>query len=224
MKLFDLIFGRMIDRRIAAFQNDLIARHCEEVQNINRQMRGWRHDYHNHIQAMKAHLALGNLEELDRYLSGLDADLTRVDTIVKTGNVMADAILNSKLSLAGRREIRVNAKAQVPGELSVAETDLCVLLGNLLDNAMEGCLRLENPAERFIRLYIRPMKGQLYISVTNSAGRGIKKRDGKYFSTKESPTHGFGLARIDRIAARYGGYVNRQDEPGVFATEVMLPL
>ena len=54
MKLFDLIFGRAIDRRIAAWQSDLIQRHIDEVQNIYRTMRGWRHDYHGHIQTMLA--------------------------------------------------------------------------------------------------------------------------------------------------------------------------
>ena len=54
MKLFDLLFGRLIDRRIAEYQNDLITKHCDEVENIYKTMRGWRHDYHNHIQAMKA--------------------------------------------------------------------------------------------------------------------------------------------------------------------------
>ena len=64
MGLFNLFFGRMIDKRISAYQNDLITKHCNEVENIYRQMRGWRHDYHNHIQAMKAHLALRQIDEL----------------------------------------------------------------------------------------------------------------------------------------------------------------
>ena len=50
MRLLDALFGRMIDRRIAEYQNDLITKHCDEVQNIYKTMRGWRHDYHNHIQ------------------------------------------------------------------------------------------------------------------------------------------------------------------------------
>ena len=57
MKLFDLIFGRAIDRRISAYQSELITKHCDEVQNIYKQMRGWRHDYHNHIQVLKAHMS-----------------------------------------------------------------------------------------------------------------------------------------------------------------------
>lgn len=137
---------------------------------------------------------------------------------------MVDAILNSKLSLIKSKRIAVNAKAVVPAALSVSEIDLCVIIGNLLDNAMEACLRQEETENRFIRVYIGTLKQQLYICVTNSVGGQVKKVGKSYLSTKNSDTHGFGLMRIDRLADKYNGYVNRQDEPGAFATEVMLPL
>ena len=222
MKLFDLIFGKAIDRRIAAYQNDLIAKHCDEVDNIYRTMRGWRHDYHNHIQAMLA--LTDNTEELRRYLWKLNDDLTTVDTVLKTGNVMVDAILNSKLSLIKSRNIAVNAKATVPAELKISEIDLCAIIGNLLDNAMEACLRQEDKANRFIRVYIGVLKQQLYICVTNSMDGEAQRLGKAYLSSKSSDSHGFGLMRIDRLADKYGGYVNRQSEEGAFATEVMLPL
>lgn len=224
MKLFDRIFSKALDRRIAAYQNDLIQKHCDEVQNIYRQMRGWRHDYHSHIQTL---LALnGNEEKSKEYLLRLNDDLTTVDTVLKTGNVMVDAILNSKLSLIKSKDIAVNAKAVVPPELKVTEIDLCVIIGNLLDNALEACLRQAEGSQRFIRVYIGVFKGQLYISVTNSIDGKAKKSGKRYLSAKQSSPdeHGFGLMRVDHIAAKYSGYVNRQDEEGVFATEVMLPL
>lgn len=222
MKLFDLIFGKAIDRRIASYQNDLITKHCDEVDNIYRTMRGWRHDYHNHIQAMLA--LTENPEELRQYLWKLNDDLTAVDTVLKTGNVMVDAILNSKLSLIKTRNITVNAKAAVPAQLKISEIDLCVIIGNLLDNAMEACLRQGAGEDRFIRIYIGTLKQQLYICVTNSTGGELRKTGKTYLSTKASNSHGFGLMRIDRLADKYGGYVNRQSEQGAFATEVMLPL
>lgn len=222
MKLFDLLFGRAIDRRVAAYQNDLITRHCDEVENMYRQMRGWRHDYHNHIQAMLA--LTDNPEQLRRYLWTLNDDLTTVDTVLKTGNVMVDAILNSKLSLIKSKQIAVNAKAAVPKELKISEVDLCVIIGNLLDNAMEACLRQAEGENRFIRVYIGVLKQQLYISVTNSTGGDTRKSGRSYLSAKGSDGHGFGLQRIDRIAEKYNGFVNRQNEPEVFATEVLLPL
>ena len=222
MKLFDVLFGKAIDRRIAGYQNDLITKHCDEVNHIYRTMRGWRHDYHNHIQAMLA--LTDNPEELRQYLWMLNDDLTTVDTVLKTGNVMVDAILNSKLSLIKTKNITVNAKAVVPAELKISEIDLCVIIGNLLDNAMEACLRQDEGEERFIRVYIGTLKQQLYLCVTNSVGGEVKKVGSIYLSTKDSTSHGYGLMRIDRLADKYGGYVNRQNEPGAFATEVMLPL
>jgi two-component system sensor histidine kinase AgrC len=215
---------RLVDKRISTYQNDLVTRHYDEIENIYRQMRGWRHDYHNHIQTMKAYISLNQFAEMKNYLDKLDTDLASVDTVLKTGNIMMDAILNSKISLAMSKNIRINAKAIVPDQLAVSEIDLCVIIGNLLDNAMEACLKLPNESDRFIRVYIGKLKEQLYISVSNSMAGEVRKSGKTYLSSKNSATHGFGLMRVDRITEKYGGFVNRQHEEGVFATEIMLPL
>jgi sensor histidine kinase regulating citrate/malate metabolism len=212
-----------VDKKILAFQNDLITKHCVEVEHIYSQMRGWRHDYHNHIQTLKAYTSLQKYMEIESYLGKLDEDLTSVDTVVKTGNVMIDAILNSKISLALSKKITVNVKAIVPKNLAVSEIDLCVIIGNLIDNATEACLKLADESERSIRVYVGIFKGQLYISVSNTMGGEIERSEKGYVSAKGG-NHGFGLMRIDKIAAKYGGYVNRKNEQGVFASEVMLPL
>ena len=213
---------KVTDKRIAEYQNDLITKHCEEVQNIYKTMRGWRHDYKNHIQVMRASLEMGNLTELGNYLGELSVDLNTVDTVVKTGNVMADAILNSKLALCKARNIPYEVTAAIPEECSVNDVELCVIIGNLLDNAMEACEKIEDKAKRFIRVYIGLFKAQLYINVTNSMiGTPIKK--GKAYKSSKGENHGFGLMRVDRIADKYNGFVNRQFEDGVFGTEIMLP-
>lgn len=214
---------RIIDRRISAYQNDLVVKHFEEVQNIYREMRGWKHDYHNHIQTMKAYRKLGEDKKLDEYLDNLDEDLTNVDTLIKSGNVMVDAILNSKLSLARDKKININAKAAVPPELSISEIDLCIILGNLLDNAMEACLKLVNEEDRFLRVYIDIKRDQLYVSVTNTSGGNVLKQSGRYLSGKAG-SHGFGLMRVDRLVDKYGGYIKRRDEEGAFSTEILLPI
>lgn len=213
----------MIDRRIERFQSELIEKQVCEIQNMYKQVRGWRHDYRNHIQNMKIQLAQGNYAELDSYLDSLADDLTTVDTVIKTGNVMADAILNSKLSVAEKLNIRINVKANIPNNIPLSNVELCAVLGNLLDNAAEACARLPE-SDRFMRIYIGCLKNQLYMSVQNSAG-DVKKIAGRYLSTKQSEgEHGYGIFRIDRVAKKYGGYVNRQNEEGVFATEIMVPL
>ena len=99
------LFSRLLDHRIEAYQRELIETHYKEVDNMYRQMRGWRHDYRGHIQTMKVLAAQGDLEGIRAYLDQLDTDLNTVDLAVKTGNAMADAILNSKISLAKSRNI-----------------------------------------------------------------------------------------------------------------------
>ena len=143
----------------------------EEIKGVYMDMRGWRHDYHNHIQVLKAYLSLTQYREALDYLDGLEKDLSVVDTVLKTGNVMVDAILNSKLSLIRERKIAVDATALVPGDAPVSGIDLSVLIGNLLDNAMEACMELP-PEKRLIRIYME-MKGNfLYFALTNTAGGG----------------------------------------------------
>lgn len=216
--------SRKAERRMAAYQQDLMEKHCEEVENMYRQTRGWRHDYRNHIQTMKAYLSMGRYEELAEYLDQLDMDLSQVDTVVKTGNVMVDAVLNSKISVARAKQIAVDAKARVPQHMSVAEVDLCVILGNLLDNAIEACMGIEEESQRFIRIYIDVLQGQLYLYVLNATAGILKRWGNSYLSTKDSREHGYGLMRMDRVVEKYHGYLDRQDEEGVFATEVLLPL
>ena len=216
------LFTKLIDRRIAAYQRQLIETHYQEVENMYRQMRGWRHDYRNHIQTMKVLASSGDLEGIRSYLDRLDTDLNTVDLAVKTGNAMADAILNSKISLAKSRDIPVQVEAHIPVRLKMSELDLCCVIGNLFDNAIEASLALP-PEERLIRVYL-DMKGtQLYLSFTNFTAQGKReKRNGRFLTTK-GEGHGFGLVRIDAIVERLDGYLSRNSEDGAFTTEILIP-
>ena len=215
-------FTKRIDRQIGVYQRELIETHFAEVENMYRQIRGWRHDYRNHIQVMKAYAASGNMEAIREYLDKLDTDLATVDTVIKTGNAMTDAILNSKISLARSRQIPVKADAHIPVVLRISELDLCVILGNLFDNAIEASLQLP-PEKRLIRLYMDIKGTQLYISLTNfTAGKKLPKVGGRFRSAK-GEGHGFGLVRMDAVIERLGGYISRNSEDGAFTTEVLLP-
>ena len=216
------LFAKLIDRRIAAYQRQLIETHYQEVENMYRQMRGWRHDYRNHIQTMKVLASGGDLEGIRSYLDRLDTDLNTVDLAVKTGNAMADAILNSKISLAKSRDIPVQVDAHIPVKLKMSELDLCCIIGNLFDNAIEASLALP-PEERLIRVYM-DMKGtQLYLSFTNFTAGGKREKQGGRFLTTKGEGHGFGLVRIDAIVERLEGYLSRNSEDGAFTTEILIP-
>ena len=213
---------RKQDALVEKYQRELIETHFQEVDNMYRQIRGWRHDYRNHIQTMKAYAAEENWDAIKDYLNLLDKDLNTVDTVIKTGNAMTDAILNSKINLARSKDIYVKADAHIPYELKIAELDLCVIIGNLFDNAIEASLELPKE-QRLIRVYM-DMKGtQLYISFTNfCAGKKKMKVNGRFLTTK-GENRGLGLIRIDEIIERQGGYLSRNSEDGAFTTEILLP-
>ena len=215
-------FSKQIDKRIAAYQRELIETHYREVENMYRQTRGWRHDYRNHIQMMKVLAANGDMDALKVYLDELDTDLNTVDTVVKTGNPMADAILNSKISLARSRNIPTQVDAHIPVKLKMSELDLCCIIGNLFDNAMEASMALPEE-KRMIRVYM-DMKGtQLYISFTNFTAAKKLSKVGRGFKTSKGEGHGFGLVRMDDIVSRYDGYLSRNSEDGAFTTEILIP-
>lgn len=215
-------FRRGFETSAERFQQEVLSRQYDEIRAIYLDMRGWRHDYHNHLQVMKAQLAGGQLDELTAYLDELEADLDRVDTYVKSGNLMVDAILNSKLSIAERDGMAVTCKARVPDELTVDDVDLCVILGNLLDNAIEACAALPE-GERWLRVYVAARGSQLYASIQNSAVEDPSFNQRNYITEKRG-NHGLGMKRVAAVVEKYEGFLNLANEPGVFAAEVSLPL
>lgn len=217
-----MLLQKWIDKRIEAYQSDLLQKYCDEVESMYTKMRGWRHDYHNHIQALQASMALGRYEEVNEYLRELNDDLTQVDTTIKTGRVMIDAILNGKLNIAAQNDIAVNAKAKIPEGTPVTDVDLCAIIGNLLDNAIEENKRL--PREnRFLRIYIGQKNTQLYLAFTNAAGKKCDKRKSLFPSVK-GMQHGLGLVRVESLVEKYEGLFSADSEDGGFTAELLIPL
>lgn len=213
---------KKIDKQIEKYQRDLIDTHYQEIETMYTKMRGWRHNYRSHIQVMKAFAEKGDIEAIKDYLNKLDEDLTTIDMVVKTGNTMADAILNSKISLAKSKGIKVKVDAHIPIELKMSELDLCVILGNLFDNAIEANLPLPED-ERLIRVYMDMKNTQLYISFTNFTASGKLAKEANLFKTTKGDGHGFGLVSIDSIIEKLDGYISRNSEDGAFTTEILIP-
>ena len=214
---------RKHEKSFYEYQNKKVAEQLNEMNHIYMSMRGWRHDYHNHMQTIKAHLALDQISQADIYIDQMETELDSIDVKYKSGNISVDAILNSKLTLAEKSGLQIKCETDVPKEISINQIDLCVILGNLIDNAIEACEKMDETKAKFIRIYMCTIKKQLYISVSNATNEVVRKIDKEYITNKRGK-HGHGLKRINIIVEKYGGFVNRQNEPGVFATEIMLPL
>lgn len=201
-------------------QEDQARRHLEEARSVYKEMRGYKHDFHHHLQALKGQLEAGEVARAVAYIEELDQTLQNVDTMLKTGNVTVNAILSSKLAQAKAEGVTVTVKAAVPAELLLTDLELSIILGNLLDNALEACR--DAAGERFIRLTIR-MKGKmLYGYLLNSAGKKKRKR-GSLFFTSKSGAHGFGLHRAEAILKDHGGWCKFNSEDGAFTSEFLVP-
>lgn len=206
--------------KIMELQQEQSEKHLGEVRSIYKEMRGFKHDFHNHLQTLRGQLEAGELDRAMAYIDELDEKLKGIDTLMKTGNASADAILSGKISQAKLAGIQVSVKASIPDTLTISDVELSILLGNLLDNGIEAC---QNAAgEKFIRLYISMKGGMLYFSMLNSAGEKQKKY-GSLFKTKKSGLHGFGLARVESIISDHGGWIKYNSEEGAFTTEFLVP-
>ena len=114
----------------------------------------------------------------------------------------------------------MDVTAKIPEKLPVSDTEFSVIFGNLMDNAMEACEKIESIEERFIRVYIGIYKKQFYMSITNATNQAKRM---EHYITGKGTGHGLGLYQIDKIVKKRQGYLKRKNEPGVFVTEIMLP-
>ena len=173
------LITKYLEEKNMEYQNALLEKQVQEIQNIYLTMRGWRHDYHNHLQAMKAYEKMGQYDRLEEYLGLLEQDLDHVNQLIETGNVNLDAILNSKISLAQKNGIAIDYQAKCPETLAVSDIDLCALIGNLLDNAVESCEKLtaEKPFSRLL-------KARLISPKVSSSSSGFKPWKKKILRTK----------------------------------------
>lgn len=206
--------------KLIEYQTEQSRQHLGEVQGIYREMRGYKHDFHHHLQALKAQLEAGETERALAYLEQLDQQLMDVDTLLKTGNVSLDAILSAKIAQAKAAGIAVTVKANVPDTLLLSDLSLSIIVGNLLENAIEACQQAKG--ERFLRLFIG-MKGKmLYFSMLNSAGPKAAKK-GSLFPSRKAGLHGFGLRRAESILKAHGGWCKYNSEDGAFTSEFLVP-
>ena len=206
--------------KLVEYQTEQSEKHLNEVRSIHKEMRGYKHDFHHHLQALKGQLEAGEVDRALVYIEQLDNQLMNVDTLLKTGNVSLDAILSAKIAQAKAENIAVTVKANVPDQLTISDLELSIIIGNLLDNAIEACRTVTG--ERFIRIFISMKGTMLYFSMLNAAG-AKKKKTGSLFATHKDGVHGFGLRRAEAILEEHGGWVKYNSEDGAFTSEFLVP-
>jgi sensor histidine kinase regulating citrate/malate metabolism len=200
-------------------------RHQAEVEQLHIELRQWKHDHHNHMQLLLGLLGAGQQKEAMDYLRRLSDTFESFTAKITTGNLMMDALLNAKAPMAQYNHIAFMVDVALPPVLSIADNDLCVLVGNLLDNAFDACMRIPEEQRRYIKICGNIRNSSLSIYVENSMRSG-KRWPGVFSLTSkaENMEHGFGLRVIEKLVGQYGGFIESKDEETRFTTSLLLPL
>ncbi len=171
-------------------------------------------------------LALENdAEKRKTYLSELRKGMTQYKSAVKTGNAIADVILTRKNTYCIQNQITFTCIADGALLNSIETMDLCSLLGNALDNAIESSLKINNPDKRLINLRIAKKASFVLFSLENYIETAPTFEDNLPTTTKfDQQQHGYGLKSIDYIANKYNGSLTVSANDNWFALRVLLPL
>ena len=180
-----------------------------------------RHDMKNHLRALYSDIKKGDISEAQKYISDIvDAYETGTE-IIHTGYSAIDGLVNFKLQTAKQNGIRVQADVSLPLGLNLSSFDLTVILGNLLDNALQAVSLV--PEKGFIDLAIRYSKGMLLIRVSNPFKTAIKTENGKIVTTKaDKKNHGYGLRSVDEAVAKYHGTIKIEADENIFTITAAL--
>lgn len=166
------------------------------------------HDFHNHIGVLRQLLSRNKAEQAMQYLDELQTPIQEMADTVWTGDEIVDYLINSKAAAARAGGIKFQAQVEFPRHANLRSADLCAILGNLLDNALEAAKQVGTPGERFIQLTIRRINQMLVIKVENSFAAAPLEKDGAYLTSKnDGGLHGWGIKSARAAAGKYDGMV-----------------
>ncbi len=187
------------------------------------EVRSVRHDVRHFIGALKRLSDEERYEELNLFLNEYAAKVDPAPLPVFCENIVANSIIGYYFLRLKERGIVLRCTCQIPKQLSVSDSDLCVVLGNALENAMDACSKVENPEARFVSAEARIVNGQLLVKITNAYNGVLNQEDGRYLTTKNTPFHGIGLQNIEKVVNTCKGFVKTEHNGTVFTLMAAFP-
>ncbi|MDO5399116.1 MAG: GHKL domain-containing protein [bacterium] len=183
-----------------------------------------RHDFRQSVFTLQQLAENGDLESIKEYLYEYANSLPIPHFVNYCKNNAVNAVLNHYAYSAEQSGIAVKWTVSLPNTLTIAEPDLCSLLGNLIENAVSGCMTLTDKSKRFHYMSVTVRNDvNLYIVSTNSFDGGTKMKGSSYLSTKRSGS-GIGIHSVEMIAEKYHGTARFSHTAGEFYADVMLKL
>lgn len=196
--------------------------YMENLEQLIDRLKSERHDFNHHLGVIYGLLSGGDADEARRYVTGLVDAAQEYQSIVAISYPVLRAMLNYKLSVARERGIALRLSVEVPESLRLNEFDLTVILGNLLDNAMEACAELPEP-ERYIALRMHYRPEYLVVQMENPVSTQRQELRQSQGTAKPNPEdHGFGLRNIAYLVSKHNGFMEVEPAAGVFRIRVAL--
>lgn len=206
-------------------QIQLCSRQTAEQEATYKELRRLRHDMKNHLTSLLGMIDSGNDNEARAYIENLlnDGKIIKSGDISRTGNIIVDSLINYKYSKAKELGIKFTANVFIPTELPFKNENIVIILGNLIENAIEACVKVDKN-NRYIRLEMCYEKNMLQICIKNRCTGVINKNSsGDIETTKEDKAnHGMGLLSIKMAAKEYDGDVLIKNEENEFTVVVVL--
>ena len=208
------------EKQLLVQQNEAYTRQFELIQQSQDSIRILRHDMKNHMMTLNSLVESGDQKGLVAYMKKINANIGTQTIHADTGNHYVDSILNYKIEEAIRAGAQVQMEVHIPDKLNIVAFDLNVIIGNLMDNAIEGIKETEDKTIYFEMALDRSM---LFIKVKNHFLGSIKRRNGEFLSTKSNNRlRGIGLRSVQSAVGLYDGTMDIDVQDGVFTVNVLL--
>ncbi|MGN0377642.1 MAG: GHKL domain-containing protein [Suilimivivens sp.] len=182
----------------------------------------FRHDFNSHMLLLQEMIANGNYEKAQNYFVALTESVpVRLRTVL-TGNELIDLLLNARQDLFHTGNIDLCCRAPLTGLDFMNEVDCCILFSNLIDNAIEANMKIED--SRYIEFIKKQTSMTLYIEIRNPIREMPILENGQYISSKPGKGHGIGLQNVITIISKYRGTYQIEVKNDIFSVQILFPL
>lgn len=212
------------ENRMLTMRNDLLESNYQSLQKAYDENRMMYHDFKNHMLVMKQLIQEEKNKEALEYISAYTHGTLSISQRVVSGCEIIDIIVNCKIAEALEKNIDLKYEVEFIGEICIENIDICALLANLLDNAIEACEKVKKK-KRWVCLKIKRRNEMLFIWVENSMASKVIEQD-KFFQTskRKKNLHGLGMKSIDNVIQKYDGHKEYEIQKDKFQIYISIPI
>lgn len=212
------------EQKTMKLQSDAYRNQNEMIRQSQSNIQSLKHDMKNHLIALGAMYEKEIPKGVQSYITEMMQQIDGSEKYLHSNNFVVDSIVNFKLQEVCTRKIAFKFNVKIPSELNISDYDLTVILGNLLDNAIEALQAMPNEQEGIFSLDMQMNKGSLIVFMDNSYVKPVRMLDGIYQTTKvDSKNHGIGIQSIENTLAKYDGDIKIEHTESVFSVSVLIP-